>query len=175
MVSRMLLALFAFAPLPALSLDISLSKDECDVWRRELGFAQSVDNHDAAAFAAHIHPDAVFGAASASVVRGRAAVADSWKDIIEGTKIKLVWRPHYVSVGGDPNIAISRGPYYFESKASDGSAHRSIGTFTSVWTRKNAAAPWLVLFDGGGPPPSPVGTREEALAHLATAPAACRS
>ena len=38
-----------------------LSADECAVFMRELSFARSVAGHDAAAFAAHIAPDAVFG------------------------------------------------------------------------------------------------------------------
>jgi len=40
-----------------------LDADECAVWQRELTFAQSVEKHDAKAFAAHLHPGAVFSAA----------------------------------------------------------------------------------------------------------------
>ena len=32
---------------------------ECAVWQRELSFARSVADHDAAAFAEHLHPQAV--------------------------------------------------------------------------------------------------------------------
>ena len=150
-----------------------LSSEECAVWNRELSFAQSVDNHDAAAFASHIQPGAVFSAATADVVRGRDAVVRNWAGIIEGKAITLMWRPEHVSIADNPNVAISRGPFYIAAQGKDGQIHYSIGTFTSVWSRSGEASPWQVLFDGGGPPPTPVATREEAEAHVAKAPQRC--
>lgn len=38
-----------------------LTAAECEVWARELGFARSVAEHDAATFASHLHPGAAFG------------------------------------------------------------------------------------------------------------------
>ena len=37
------------------------ANERCAVWDRETSFAESVKVHDAAAFAAHLHPDAVRG------------------------------------------------------------------------------------------------------------------
>jgi ketosteroid isomerase-like protein len=153
--------------------ELPLSADECAVWNRELSFAHSVDSHDAAAFASHIHPQAVFEAATASPTRGRDAVVEAWAPLLEDKDVVLVWRPHFVSIGGDPNVAMSRGPVMITDNRTETKARYRINTFASVWVRKNAKSPWLVLFDGGGPPSTPVATEAEALAYLAEAPATC--
>ena len=152
--------------------DAKLSAEECRVWAREQSFAASVDRHDAKSFAEHVHPGAVFGAASANVQRGRDAVVKAWQPIIEGRNVSLQWRPHFVSIGADPNVAISRGPFVISSKDANGSMMYAIGDFVSVWVRNNARSPWVVLFDGGGPPPAKV-SEDEAKKHLQTAPAQC--
>jgi hypothetical protein len=58
----------ASAALPA---GPGLDSGECAASRRELGFAQSVVGHDAAAFAAHLHPRAAFGANPPAPAPGR--------------------------------------------------------------------------------------------------------
>jgi len=86
-----------------------LDPDECAVWQRELSFAQSVDNHDVKAFAAHLHPGTVFAAATENPVRGADAVLKNWAALIEGRPLRLRWRPNIVNIGGNRNVAISRG------------------------------------------------------------------
>lgn len=158
---------------PLLRADgVVLSAEECGVWQRERSFAESVERHDAKAFAEHVDPGAVFGAASASPQRGRDAVIEAWKPIIEGSNVTLKWRPQYVSIGADPNIAISRGPFAIMGKDANGASSYKIGSFVSVWVRKDAKSPWRVLFDGGGPPPSSV-NEAEAMRHLQSAPEHC--
>jgi ketosteroid isomerase-like protein len=149
-----------------------LSKDECSVWIRERSFADSVERHDAKGFAEHIHSGAVFGAASVSPVRGRDAIVQAWKPILEGKSVSLKWRPQYISVGADPNVAISRGPFVLSSKNANGAPTYKIGDFVSVWVRKDSQSPWVVLFDGGGAPPT-AATEEEAAHHLQGAPEQC--
>jgi ketosteroid isomerase-like protein len=151
----------------------ALSAEECTVWAREQSFAESVDHHDAKSFAEHVHPGAVFGAASANVQRGRDAIVTAWQPIIDGREVTLRWRPHFVSIGADPNVAISRGPFVISSKDAKGSPTYKVGDFVSVWVRKDAKSPWVVLFDGGGPPPATVG-EDEANKHLQSAPPQCR-
>ena len=152
---------------------LNLSPEECAVWSREISFAQSVDHHDAKAFAAHVQSGAVFNAASDAPIHGREDIVKSWAGIIAGKDIKLVWRPHYVSIGGNPNIALSRGPFMIENSAP-GAKHRYlVGQFTSVWARTGAKAPWLVIFDGGGPPPTPVASEAEAQSHVTSTPDIC--
>src|SRR5690242_13367645 len=51
----------------------------CTVWQRELSFARSVEQHDAAAFASHIEADAVFAANTPRPQRGKEAVLTHWR------------------------------------------------------------------------------------------------
>ena len=157
----------------ALGQDYKHTSDEYDVWNREAGFASSVSQHDAGAFAALLHAGALFNAASDAPTRGAAAVAKNWAGIIEGKNIVLRWLPQYVSIGGDPNIAISRGPFTMENPNREGKGKFSIGYFTSVWVREAKGKPWLVLFDGGGAPPIPAENAEAAAKHMAQAPKVC--
>ena len=163
----------AASPVLALAADsMQSSPDECAVWKRELAFAQSVDQHDAAVFATYLHPQAVFNAATGEPARGREQIVRNWTAIIAG-KVRLVWRPGHVSVGGDGNVAISRGPFFVATTDTDGTSHYAVGTFTSVWARANAGSAWLVVFDGGGPPPAGVASEAEAVAYVDEAPKTC--
>ena len=143
------------------------SAAECAVWRRELSFAKSVESHDAKAFAAHLHPGAVFSAGSRSPLRGGAAVAQAWAGIVEGKEFILRWRPGVVAIGGDPNIALSRGPSFSETPGADPTERYKVGFFQSVWVRDAASGEWLVLFDRADGPPRVVATADEGRAHLA--------
>jgi ketosteroid isomerase-like protein len=156
----------------AAAQEAKLSNEECAVWTRERSFANTVETHDAKAFAEHVHPGAVFSAATADPQRGRDAIVKAWQPIIDGQKVSLRWRPQFVSIGSDPNVAISRGPFVISSKDANGVASYRIGDFVSVWVRKDAKAPWKVLFDGGGPPPTTV-SEEEATKHLQSVPEMC--
>ena len=141
------------------------SADECAVWRRERSFAQSVEAHDAAAFAAHLHPGAVFNAGSADADRGLAAMTRSWAGIIEGKGVLLRWRPGIVTIGGDPKVAVSRGPYILQA-SRDGVATFSVGFYQTVWLREAADGPWRVLFDGGASTPIKLADRAAAEAWV---------
>lgn len=156
----------------ALAAEPQMSAAECEVWEQERSFAQTVARHDAAAFAAHLHEGAVFGAASEQPQRGREQIVAAWRDIIEGKDVTLEWRPQFVSIGAGAEVAMSRGPFVLTRRDAAGVPRYLIGSFVSVWVRKDAASPWRVLLDGGGPPPAAV-TEEEARRHLQTAPAQC--
>jgi ketosteroid isomerase-like protein len=149
------------APPPAPSPIPPLGADECAVWARELSFAQSVADHDAAAFAAHVHPDAAFGASRAAPTRGRDAITERWAGIIDGTAGGLSWYPSRVTVGpvgpartgvarvdGPADIAWSSGPSLFEDRTPGAKARYLIGAFHSVWYRSGDGV-WRVLFDDG--------------------------
>jgi len=149
-----------------------MTATECEVWERERTFAESVDRHDRKAFAEHVHENAVFRAASPNPQRGRETIVEGWKGIIEGKDIQLVWRPQFVSLGTDTNVAMSRGPFAMTAKNDKGETKYAIGHFVSIWTRKDSASPWYVVLDGGGPAPTPA-TADEVKKHLGTAPATC--
>lgn len=163
-----------FALLLTASAPAARGADECAVFAREASFAASVEAHDAAAFASHLHEGAVFSAATEAPLRGKAAVVEAWKPIVSGERLSLRWRPAFVSIGGDPDIALSRGPFVIADHDAAGAKRFRAGEFSSVWVRKNKTSPWLVLFDGGGPPPAVV-AEAEAEARLAAAPSGCAS
>ena len=82
------------------------SIDECAVWTRELSFAATVARHDAEAFAGHLEPDAVFGAGSQARTRGREAIVERWRRIIEGKQVTIEWYPTRTTVGGVDGIGL---------------------------------------------------------------------
>jgi len=127
----------------------TMSTDECQVWNREVSFAASVENHDAKAFAEHLHPGAVFLGGANRARRGGEAIAAAWTDIVKGTEGVLHWHPDTVVIGGDPNVALSRGPWWIADTSKDAKAPYVMGNYISTWVRDDKGV-WHVLFDGGG-------------------------
>jgi ketosteroid isomerase-like protein len=127
---------------------VRLGAAECEVWERELSFAQSVERHDADAFRAHLHPGAAFISGPAEPARGADAVVAEWTPIIRGEQIVLRWHPRHVVIGGEADIAHSRGPYWIENADPAAAQPYLVGQFVSIWKRVDGE--WKVLFDGGG-------------------------
>ncbi|HEY4087341.1 MAG TPA: hypothetical protein VGM43_15455 [Bryobacteraceae bacterium] len=150
-----------------------LDPDECAVWQRELSFAQSVDNRDAKAFATYLRPDTVFAAGTENPVHGADMVLKNWAALLEGKPLRLRWRPNIVNIGGNRNVAISHGPYMIEDTRPDAKPKYRVGTFTTIWGRESADAPWLVVFDGPGEAVRPVEDLASAEKFMAQAPATC--
>ena len=151
----------------------AMSAAECAVWARERSFAKSVDDHDGKAFAEHLHPGALFNAGTSTPIRGAEAVAKDWAGIIEGKRIVLRWRAQFVNIGGEPDIAISRGPYVLEDPRPEAKARYRVGHYVSVWKKDARSGFWHVLFDGGGPAPVAVENAEAAEHFLAQAGVGC--
>jgi ketosteroid isomerase-like protein len=124
------------------------------VWDRELSFAKSVSDHDAVAFAEHVHPSAVFVDGDGTYLRGRDAVVHGWATIIGGAKVNLMWHPTTVIADMKSGVALSRGPYLVEDPRPDAKNRFLSGTFQSIWVRDGDGA-WRVFVDGGTPPPVP--------------------
>ena len=149
----------------------SLSAAECAVWARETSFAQSVATHEAAAFAEHLHPQAVFGARQPQPTRGRDAIAHNWAGLIAGTRLKLHWYPAMVAVaeiGGESDIAYSSGPALYEAVDPKAQPRYRLGGFQSVW-HKGADGTWRVVFDDGIEP-RPATEAEVAAFHAGRKP-----
>ncbi|MFC5594570.1 YybH family protein [Lysobacter niastensis] len=144
-------AAFAQPPVRAPAQVASLTAAECEVWARELSFAQSVADHDAVAFASHIAPEAAFGASLAEPLRGRDEIARSWAPLVEGKRVKLVWYPTRTTIAGDSDVAWSSGPALFENPDPQASQRYRLGAFHSVWRRGDDGV-WRVMFDDGVEP-----------------------
>lgn len=156
----LILALAATNAVAAESPTAIMTAEECAVWQRERSFAASVETHDTDAFIGHLHADAVFIGGSGEITRGASAIAESWKGIIAGEDIVLRWYPAAVTIAGDQNIALSRGPYWLEIAQAEGEPRRMTGQFISTWL-KGDDGQWRVLYDGGGGnQPQPATTAE---------------
>ena len=148
-----------------------MSAAECAVWDRERSFAQSVEAHDAIAFAQHIREDAVFEAGTPAPTRGRTAVVANWSDTIAGKGQLLRWYPNIVTIGGNPDIALSHGVFWLQDDSPGAKQRFRTGSFNTIW-QKAADGVWKVLFDWGGAPP--VAVSAEDLAKLKAAlPTSC--
>ena len=143
---------------------------ECEVWARELSFARSVAEHDAAAFAEHLHEQAAFGVSRPEPQRGRDAIAQGWSAIDAGEGVRLHWYPTRTAIGGEGDIAWSSGPSIFETDDPAAEHPVTIGGFHSVW-HKGADGVWRVLFDDGIP--SRPATAEDIAAFHAGRREAC--
>lgn len=150
---------------------IAMSAAECEVWTRERSFAQSVADHDAAAFAEHLHPGAVF-IGGPQPLRGAKAVAEGWAPLVAGEKVRLRWHPEQVVIGGDPDVALSMGPYWLEDPRPGADPRYRSGRFISTWKR-DADGTWHVLFDGGGGSEAKPASEAEIAALQAALPATC--
>ena len=116
-------------------------------WARELSL-RIVADHDAVAFAEHLHADAVFGASRAQPTRGRDTIAKRWGGIVEGKALTIEWYPTRTTLGGADDVAWSSGPSLIIDYAPDSEQRYTIGGFHSVW-HKDRDGVWRVLFDDG--------------------------
>jgi len=145
-------------PLPLATKRIAASSDECVVWRREQAFARSVEAHDARAFQSFLHAGTIFDAGTADADRGSDEVAKSWAEIVEGRTIALRWRPGIVQIGGEPTIALSRGPYILQRLQAGATVYR-VGMYQTVWVRDGRDGVWRILFDGSATTGQPMEDR----------------
>ena len=119
---------------------------EQEVRCREIGFSQAAEHRDIEQFRSFIDPDARF--IGRSVQRGIDAVADAWSGFFAADGPAIMWRPRFVEVLEDGNLALSRGPYRLRLTDADGNAVERWGTFNSVW-RRQGNGEWKVVFDAG--------------------------
>ena len=143
----------------------------CEVWARETSFARSVADHDAAAFAEHLHPDAVFVDGGNRPTRGADDIAKVWAGQGSGEVVLLRWYPDAVDVAADGQLALSRGPYWMEFPKAPPEKRYLQGRFSSTWQRGSDGR-WLVVFDGGGGNVPAPATAEQ-IAALAAAQKPC--
>lgn len=172
------LLLFALLPMatavaadgPEAAPKARMSAAECEVWARELSFAKSVADHDAAAFAEHVEQDAAFAAENPEPLRGREEITKQWGGIIQGKDVLLSWYPTRTTIGGVADIASSSGPALFEDVRPGAKQRYRLGAFHSIWHR-GPDGTWRVLFDGGQEPVA--ATEAEVAAFRSARQTAC--
>ena len=134
-----------------------------DVRCREFAFSQSTERRDAKMFSTFIDTDARF--LGNSVARGVEEIVAAWQVFFTDDGPAIRWRPEFVEVLKEGQLALTRGPYQLTSVDDDGNPIDSWGTFNSVW-RLHDDGKWRVVFDAGSP--SNESPTEEQLALLAT-------
>ncbi len=134
-----------------------------DVRCREFAFSQSAERRDAKTFSTFIDADARF--LGNSVVRGVEEIVAAWQVFFTDDGPAIRWRPEFVEVLEEGQLAFTRGPYQVTSVDDDGNPIESWGTFNSVWRLHNDGI-WRVVFDAGSP--SDESPTAEQLALLAS-------
>ena len=117
-----------------------------DVRCREIGFSQAAENKDVEAFASFIDADARF--VSNSVIAGPEAITEAWASFFAEDGPTIKWRPQFVEVLKDGELALTRGPYRMIARDAEGKQVEGWGTFNSVW-RLQEDGSWKVVFDAG--------------------------
>lgn len=113
-----------------------------DLRAAEQAFAQTMADRDHAAFVSFLAEEAVFFGGGAEI-RGREAVAASWKPFFEGADAPFSWKPDTAAVLDSGLLGLTSGPVF----SADGSR---AGTFNSVWRREPDGS-WKIVFDRGCP------------------------
>lgn len=109
----------------------------------ETAFAATMAARDHAAFVSFLAEETVWFSGK-GVLRGKDAVAQSWKRFYEGPNAPFSWKPVDVEVLESGTLAISSGPVF----DPDG---KQFGVFNSIW-RLEAPGRWRIVFDKGGCP-----------------------
>jgi ketosteroid isomerase-like protein len=112
------------------------------VRRTETAFAKTMADRDHAAFTRLLAEDTIW--LGRGVLRGKTAVADSWKRFYEGKEAPFSWEPERVEVNDSGTLGLSTGPVRDP-------AGKRIGTFNSIW-RRGTDGKWTIIFDNGCPP-----------------------
>jgi pimeloyl-ACP methyl ester carboxylesterase/ketosteroid isomerase-like protein len=136
--------------LATLFLTMPLLADAVEEIRQaETGFAKAFADRDKAAFFAYVAPDAVFMNALGTL-RGKEQIVARWSRFFDGVpQAPFSWGPERVEITDGGRTGFSMGPLFDP-------AGQHAGYYSSIW-QKQADGKWLVVFDGPGNPPAPVG------------------
>lgn len=113
---------------------------------REIGFSKSVEEGDQNRFMSYLDEDVRF--VGISVTRGPGAVTEAWQVFFAEGGPRIKWRPQFVEVLEDGELALTRGPFRIIVNNEDGKTKEEWGTFNSVW-RLKADGEWKIVFDAG--------------------------
>ena len=147
----------------------SQTKDEIavraasDQWQKDVA-AQNVD-----AIAALMAPDAVAMLSHAPLLKGQAAIRDSWASMVKTPGLVLHWTPTKIEQAG-PTVATEYGTYT-ESHDTPQGRMTDAGNYVTIWHKINGK--WRVALDAPNTtsplPPTPAAPT--AMAETALIPA----
>lgn len=106
----------------------------------EAAFAQTMADRSFSRFQTFLSDETIFFG-SKGAIRGKAAVAEKWKQFFVDDAAPFSWKPETVEVLDSGTLALSSGPVL------DPSGKR-IGEFNSIW-RLEAPNTWRIVFDKG--------------------------
>jgi ketosteroid isomerase-like protein len=131
-----------------------------DVRCREIAFSQSAEQKDIGSFRSFLDSDARF--VGGVVTRGPDDIVAAWQPFFTDGGPTIKWRPQFVEVLDDGELALTRGPYRMIAEDPDGNRVEHWGTFNSIW-RKNTDGDWHVIFDAGNAAATPPADETQAL------------
>ena len=121
----------------------SQSRDEravraaSDQWQRDVA-AQNID-----AIVALFAPDAVVMMSHAPLVKGSAAIRESWGEFVKTPGLKVQWTPTRIDVAS-PTVATEYGTYTESYDTPDGKMSDA-GNYVTIWNKINGK--WRVVLD----------------------------
>lgn len=114
---------------------------------------RAVAAHDAAAFAALVDEQALWGGPT-GLLDGRAAVAASWSRFTAPGGASLRWSPLEAVLSRSGDLGYTIGTWRLEGKEPDGKVQSAEGRYLTVW-RKGKDGAFRAVFDMGLEPPGP--------------------
>ena len=152
---------------PALFLLLAGASGPADALREaDRAMARAVAAHDAAAFAALVDEEALWGG-PASLLDGRAAVAASWARFTGPGGASLRWAPVEAVLSSSGDLGYTVGTWRLEQKGPDGKVQSAEGRYLTVW-RKGKDGAFRAVFDMGLEPPGPAVVAMTTLRTLAS-------
>ena len=124
------------------------SKDQwkSEILKAEADFAEMVQKEGIPkgfiAFAA----DSVVVNRNDSLIIGKAALQDSYKDYHPTKKVSLTWKPDFVDVSASGDLGYTYGKYLYTVTDSTGDKKEYRGVFHTVW-KKQADGNWRFVWD----------------------------
>lgn len=140
--------------LAAVACSGSTRPTEDDLLRREAEFAQAVAAGDTERFRSFLLEDAVFMGAWGSIARGRDAVLEEWKPILDRSALHLTWKPHEAALGAAGDMGYTYGEWRMTREGDDGSELVGTGRYVTIW-RRDRDGVWRVALDVGNEDETP--------------------
>jgi ketosteroid isomerase-like protein len=88
------------------------------------------------------------------VLRGKVAMQQDWKPLLENKAISLRWQPVSAEISKSGDLGYTVGSYTITRTGEDGGAIAGTGKYLTIW-RLQKDGSWKVEFDTGVPDTSP--------------------